>query len=45
MTTSQNYSDALAWLLEPDTANPAVRYLALRQLLDRPEDDKTVRTM
>ncbi len=30
-------SDALAWLLEP--SNPSVRYLALRDLLDRPESD------
>jgi hypothetical protein len=29
--------DSLTWLLEPDT--PAVRYLALRDLLDRPPDD------
>ena len=41
--SKQQYSDALAWLLELDTANPAVRYFALRQLLDRPEDDKAVR--
>jgi len=29
--------DSLAWLLEP--ADPGVRYLALRDLLDRPADD------
>lgn len=29
--------DPLPWLLEPDT--PGVRYLALRDLLDRPADD------
>jgi hypothetical protein len=29
--------------LEPDAANPAVRYFALRQLLDCPEDDPQVR--
>ena len=29
--------DPLAWLLEP--ADPGVRYLALRDLLDRPADD------
>jgi len=29
--------DSLSWLLEPDS--PGVRYLALRDLLDRPEDD------
>ena len=34
-------TDALEWLLEP--ANPAVRHLALRQLLDRPADDPEVR--
>jgi hypothetical protein len=30
---------ALAWLLEPDAANPAVRAFALRDLLDRHADD------
>lgn len=34
-------ADPLPWLLEQDT--PAVRHLALRQLLDEPEDDPTVR--
>lgn len=34
--------DSLAWLLEPDEANPGVRYFALRDLLDRPEDDAEV---
>jgi hypothetical protein len=29
--------DSLSWLLEPD--DPGVRYLALRDLLDRPADD------
>ncbi len=33
-------SDAVDWLLEPD--DPAVRHLALRQLLDRPVDDPEV---
>jgi hypothetical protein len=28
----------LAWLLEPDPANPGVRYFALRDLLDQPVD-------
>ncbi|MGZ8439028.1 MAG: prenyltransferase/squalene oxidase repeat-containing protein [Candidatus Limnocylindrales bacterium] len=32
--------DVLAWLLSPD--DPAVRHLALRQLLDRPVDDPEV---
>ena len=34
--------DLLPWLLEPDEANPGVRYFALRQLLDRPQDDAEV---
>lgn len=34
--------DALPWLLEPDAANPGVRYLTLRYLLDRPADDREV---
>jgi hypothetical protein len=34
-------SDPLPWLLEQDT--PAVRHLALRLLLDEPEDAPTVR--
>lgn len=33
----------LPWLLEPDTVQPAVRYFALRDLLDRAESDKEVR--
>ncbi len=33
--------DSLAWLLEPDA--PGVRYLALRDLLDLPEDDPELR--
>jgi hypothetical protein len=35
--------DPLTWLLEPDPANPAVRYFALRDLLDRSEDEPEVR--
>ncbi len=31
-------TDPLPWLLEPDEANPGVRYFALRDLLDRPAD-------
>ncbi|MBN1178674.1 MAG: nitrogen fixation protein NifH [Anaerolineae bacterium] len=31
-------ADPLPWLLEPDEANPGVRYFALRDLLDRPAD-------
>ena len=30
--------DPLPWLLEPESANPGVRYFALWDLLDRPED-------
>jgi hypothetical protein len=33
--------DPLPWLLEPDS--PGVRYLALRDLLDRPENDAELR--
>jgi hypothetical protein len=36
-------SDPLPWLLETDPANPAVRYFALRDLLDRSEDEPEVR--
>jgi hypothetical protein len=32
----------LSWLLEADETNPGVRYLALRDLLDRPPDDPEV---
>ena len=35
-------ADPLPWLLEPDPANPGVRYFALRDLLDRPADDPAV---
>ncbi len=35
-------TDTLAWLLEPDAANPGVRYMALRDLLDRPASDRDV---
>lgn len=34
--------DPLPWLLEPDLDNPGVRYFALRELLDQPEDDAEV---
>ncbi len=34
--------DALSWLLEPDPVNPAIRYFALRDLLERPADDPDV---
>jgi hypothetical protein len=36
-------ADALQWLLEDDT--PAVKHLALRLLLNRPEDDPEVRNV
>ncbi len=47
MLTSRKAGDrgsltaVVEWLLEPD--QPAVRYLALRDLLDRPETDRDVR--
>jgi hypothetical protein len=34
--------DPLSWLLEPDPDNPGVRYFALRDLLDQPEDNPEV---
>ena len=34
----------LPWLLESDPANPSIRYFALRDLLDRPEDDAETRS-
>ncbi len=37
MWQEQNKGDSLAWLLEADS--PAVRYLALRDILDRPHED------
>ncbi|MHB1296481.1 MAG: nitrogen fixation protein NifH [Anaerolineae bacterium] len=37
MTWQQQYGDSLTWLIEPDC--PAVRALALRDLLGRPPDD------
>ena len=33
----------LPWLLEDDLDNPGVRYFALRELLDQPEDNPEVR--
>ncbi len=35
-------ADPLPWLLEPDPANPGVRYFALRDLLGRTTDDPEV---
>ncbi|MGO8947461.1 MAG: nitrogen fixation protein NifH, partial [Ktedonobacterales bacterium] len=34
--------NSLSWLLEFDPVNPAIRYFALRDLLDRPDDDPDV---
>ena len=39
---AQLKADPLPWLLEPDEANPGVRYFALRDLLDRSADDPEV---
>ncbi|MGZ9223286.1 MAG: nitrogen fixation protein NifH [Anaerolineales bacterium] len=39
---SQLRNDSLPWLLEPE--NPGVRYLALRDLLDLPLDDKKLKS-
>lgn len=36
------YEQALAWLLERDEENPGVRYFALRNLLELPENDPKV---
>ena len=33
---------AQTWLLQPDDANPGVRYFALRWLLNKPDDDPDV---
>jgi hypothetical protein len=35
-------TDAIDWLLEKDTANPGIRYFALRDLLDHPAEDPQV---
>jgi hypothetical protein len=43
MWTDTLRGDPLPWLLEPDAANPGVRALALRELLDLPDDDPEVR--
>jgi hypothetical protein len=43
MWTDNLRGDPLPWLLEPDPANPGVRALALRELLDRPAGDPGVR--
>jgi hypothetical protein len=40
--TDQLNANPLDWLLEPDPANPGVRYFALRDLLSRPADDPDV---
>jgi hypothetical protein len=43
MNNTRVQGETLAWLLEPDPANPSVRYFTLRDLLDRPEDQPEVR--
>jgi hypothetical protein len=35
--------DSVSWLLEPDETQPAIRYYALRDILDRDENDKEVK--
>jgi hypothetical protein len=35
-------ANPLPWLLEPDDANPGVRYFTLRDLLDRPAGDPEI---
>lgn len=42
MTATPLLDAAVEWLLEPDDANPGVRYFALRDLQDRPPDDAEV---
>ena len=37
--------DSLSWLLEPDEANPGVRYFALHDLLGKPKTDPDVITV
>jgi hypothetical protein len=44
MWTDNLREDSLSWLLEPDPANPGVRCLALRDLLDRPAGDYELRS-
>jgi hypothetical protein len=39
---NQLRSDSLAWLLESD--NPGVRYLALRDLLELPAEDRELKS-
>ncbi len=41
-TWNLEHETSLPWLLEPDPANPGVRYFALRELLDKPADDPEV---
>ena len=35
---TQSFDGTVAWLLQPDPANPGVRYFALRDLLDQTAD-------
>ena len=41
--SSSTSASALPWLLEPDPANPAIRYFALTDLLGRAAADPEVR--
>jgi hypothetical protein len=43
MRTHLLQDDPLPWLLEPDLVNPAIRYFALRELLDCPQNEPEVR--
>jgi len=36
-------SDPLSWLLANDLDNPGIRYFALRELLEKPENDPELR--
>jgi|WetSurMetagenome_2_1015567.scaffolds.fasta_scaffold83978_2 hypothetical protein len=37
------YGNPIPWLMEPDETQPAIRYYALRDLLDRDENDSEVK--
>lgn len=42
MLAQQLNTDALSWLLEPDQDNPGVRYFALKELCELPDDHEAV---
>lgn len=42
MNENPSYSNTLDWLLEPDFENPGVRYFALTDLLEQPNDQTEV---